>query len=181
MITLTVGRLRKRPIYVYGFRPPAPVSVSVGSIAMVTRDQVLVASLTPLHFDSQEVLISPGSVLIEGKVKRQFCWDRAFVWPPNNAESIVNLVESGRYALILERITEPPNIVKAYRNAINQGLIRLETILNIESAVSARPTLVGVIELKAIGKGKPFWKFARPCLAGQYINDALSRLGVRVV
>ena len=181
MITLTTGLLRKRSIYVYGFRPPAPVSVSVGSIALVTRDMVLIASLTPLHFDSQEVLISPGSVLIEGKVKRQFCWDRAFVWPPNNAESIVNLVESGRYALILERITEPPNVVKAYRSAISQGLIRLETILNIETAVSSRPTLVGVVELRAVGKGKPFWRYPRPCLAGQYINEVLSKLGVRVI
>ena len=96
MITLTIGLIRKRPIYVYGFKPPAQVTVSIGTVAMVTRDMVLIASLTPLHFDSQEVSISPGSVLIEGKVKRQFCWDRAFVWPPNNAESIVNLVETGR-------------------------------------------------------------------------------------
>ena len=181
MITLTTGLIRKRPIYVYGFKQPARVSVGAGSIALITRDLILVTSLTPLHFDSQEASISPGDVYIDGKVRRQFCWDRAFIWPPGNAENIINLVESGHYALIIERIAEPPNVVKTYRNAIKQGLIRLETILNIESAVSARPTLVGVIELRAIGRGKPFWKFARPCIAGQYVNDALSRLGVRVI
>ena len=181
MITLTIGLIRKRPVFVYGFRPPAQVSVGVGSIALATKDLVLIASLTPLHFNSQEVSISPSNVLIDGRVRRQFCWDRAFIWPPNNAEGVINLVESGRYALILERIAEPPNIVRAYRNAISQGLIRLETILNIESAVSARPTLIGVVELRAVGKGKPFWRYPRPCLAGQYINEALSKLGVRVI
>ncbi|WP_252900471.1 hypothetical protein [Vulcanisaeta sp. JCM 14467] len=120
-------------------------------------------------------------MLIDGRVKRQFCWDRSFVWPPDNAQNIVNLVESGRYALVVERIAKPPNVVRAYKSAISQGLIRLETILNIESAVSARPTLIGVIELRAVGSGKPFWRYPRQCLAGQYINDALSRLGIRVV
>lgn len=181
MLTLTVGRLRKRLVYIYGFKPPAPVSVSTGSVAMITRDLVLITSTSPLHFDSQEVTFNEDRILIDGRVRRQFCWDRAFIWPPNNAHDIVNLVESSRYALVIERITKPPNVVKAYRNAISQGLIRLETILNIESAVSARPTLVGVIEIKALSKGKPFWHYPRPCLAGHYINDALSRLGVRVV
>ena len=181
MLTLTIGLIRKKPVYIYGFKPPAQVSVGVGSIALVTKDLVLIASLVPLHFGSQEVPISLSNVLIDGKVRRQFCWDRAFVWPPNNAEGIVNLVEFGRYALILERIAEPPNIVKAYKNAIKQGLIRLETILNIEAAISVSPTLIGVIELRTVGRGKPFWRYPRPCLTGQYINEALTKIGVRVI
>ena len=181
MLTLTTGLIRKRPVYIYGFRPPAQVTIDIGSTTLITKDLVLIASPTPLHSNSPETPISLSNVLIDGKVKRQFCWDRSFVWPPDNAHNIINLVESGRYALTIERIAEPPNVVKAYKNAIKQGLIRLETILNIESAISTKPTLIGIIELRTTGKGKPFWRYPRPCLAGQYINEALTKIGVRVI
>ena len=181
MITLVMGLVRKRPIYVYGFRVPTPVSIGVGSVVLATRDLVLIALMSSFHFDAQEFSISPSNVLIDGRVRRQFCWDRSFVWPPGNAEGLISLVESGRYALVIERVAEAPNLVRAYKNAVKQGLIRLEAMLNIESAISIKPTLIGVIELMAVGKGKPFWRYPRPCLAGQYINEALTRLGVRVV
>ncbi|WP_252900472.1 hypothetical protein [Vulcanisaeta sp. JCM 14467] len=58
MLTLTIGLLRKRPIYVYGFRPPAQVVIGVGSIALITRDLILAASTSPMHFDSQETQIA---------------------------------------------------------------------------------------------------------------------------
>lgn len=181
MIVLTTGLIRRRPVFVYAFRQPATVAVGLGVIAMVTRDLALVASPIPKAFDAQEVSIGPGDVLIRGRVRRQPCWDRSIVWPPDSAESLVELVESGRYALVIERIAEPPNIVRIYRRAISQGLVRAETILNMESAVSILPALVGVVEVQGFRGGKPFWKYPRPCLAGSYINNALARLGIRVV
>ncbi|WP_243676482.1 hypothetical protein [Vulcanisaeta distributa] len=90
-------------------------------------------------------------------------------------------MDSG-YALVIERLSEAPNIVRMYRRLVSQGLIRADTVLNIQASVSTTPTLVGgIIEVREIGRGKPFWRMPRPCLAGQYINNALIRLGVRVV
>ncbi|WP_054853832.1 hypothetical protein [Vulcanisaeta distributa] len=180
MLVFRVGRVRKRDLFVYGFRPPASVVVGLGSVALVTRDLLLIASTTPRAFDTQEMPINPGDVLIKGKVRRQFCWDNNLIWPPENAESLITLVDSG-YALIIERLGEAPNIVRMYRRLVSQGLIRADTVLNIQASVSTTPTLIGIIEVKEIGRGKPFWKLPRPCLAGQYVNNALSKLGVRVV
>ncbi len=94
-------------MFIYGFRVPTPVSVGLGSIAMVTRDSVLIASAVPRNFDAKELPISLGNVLVSGRVRREFCWDGNFIWPPENANSLIALVESG-YALIIERTAKPP-------------------------------------------------------------------------
>ncbi|WP_054853531.1 hypothetical protein [Vulcanisaeta distributa] len=182
MIVLRVGLVRKRDLFVYGFASPSkPVAVGPGSVALVLRGGlVIVASAMPREFGVRELQINPGDVLVKGKVRRQFCWDNNFIWPPENAESLIALVDSG-YALIIERLSEAPNIVRMYRRLVSQGLIRADTVLNIQASVSTTPTLIGIIEVREMGRGKQFWKLPRPCLAGQYVNNALIRLGVRVV
>jgi hypothetical protein len=65
---------------------------------------------------------------------------------------------------------------------MRDGLIRATDILNMQYELSVSPTLVSIIEIKAFGKGKPFWSYAnRGCIAGNYINNALTPLGFRVV
>ncbi|WP_446752932.1 hypothetical protein [Vulcanisaeta sp. JCM 16161] len=181
MLILRDGLVRRRDLFVYGFSSPSrPVNVGLGSVAFITKNSVLVASAMPREFGIRESQINPGDVLIKGKVRRQFCWDGNFIWPPEAAESLVALVDSG-YALVIERLGRAPNIIKTYRKLVNRGLFRAETILNIQAMTSTTPVLVGIIEVEEIGRGRPFWRMPRPCLAGQYINNALSKLGVRVV
>ncbi|ADY01224.1 hypothetical protein VMUT_1017 [Vulcanisaeta moutnovskia 768-28] len=180
MLTLSEGLIRRREVYVYGFRSPTSVTVGLGSIALVTKGLILIVSAIPRSFNAQEEPISLNDTLIRGRVRRHFCWDGNFIWPPENVNALTTLVDSG-YALVIERLDKPPNIIRIYRRLVNQGLIRAETILNIQAAISTTPTLVGIIEVRELGRGKPFWRFPRPCLAGQYVNNALSKLGVRVV
>lgn len=181
MLVFRDGVIRRRNLFVYGFdRPSRPVPVGLGSVALVVRGLVVVASVVPRVFEVRESPIGLGDVLVRGRVRRGFCWDGNFIWPPESAESLISLVDSG-YALVIERVAEAPNVVRAYRRLVDRGYLRADTILNIQAMTSTTPVLVGIIEVEALGVGKPFWRFPRPCLAGQYINNALTKLGVRVV
>jgi hypothetical protein len=69
-----------------------------------------------------------------------------------------------------------------YRRAVMDSKIRLSEILDRQYEISTSPTLVSIIEIRAFGKGKPFWSYAGSgCIAGNYINNALTPLGFRVV
>ncbi len=91
------------------------------------------------------------------------------------------MVDSG-LGLVVMRIERPPNLLKMYKRPMRDGFIRATDILNMQYEISISPTLVSIIEIREFGKGRPFWSYANGgCIAGNYINNALSTLGFRVV
>ncbi len=179
--------VRRRSICVYGVdlarRGSEIITLGLGTVALITRDGALIASEYPLTL-KREITITPnqGDVLIKAKVHREYCWDRLFLWPPQEAvEMVDHLVNSG-FGLVVMRLDRAPNLLKLYRRPIRDGMIRVKDILDMQVPISTLPVQVGILEIKELGKGKPFWAYAgRGCIAGRYINDALSALGFRVV
>ncbi|WP_460173004.1 hypothetical protein [Vulcanisaeta sp. JCM 14467] len=180
MLVLSEGLIRRRPVYVYAFDSSSPVPVPLGVVAMVRRGSVFIASPRPLSVNVPEVGVGLEDVLLVGRVRRELCWDRSFLWPPDAVENLIPLVNSG-YAVIIERIAKAPNVVRMYGRAVSEGLMRADVVLSIESQVAVAPTLVGIVQVQGFGRGKPFWHYPRPCLAGRYLNRALAVLGAQVV
>jgi len=72
--------------------------------------------------------------------------------------------------------------LKLYRKPMMDNMIRAKDILDMQVPISTLPVQVSIIEIREFNKGKPFWVYANGgCIAGRYINDALSALGFRVV
>jgi len=184
---LRTGLIRKRPIFICGLdlarRGSEIITLGLGTVALITRDGALIASENlPLGLP-RKALVTPNQsdILIKAKVHREYCWDNWILRPDYVEERINHLVSSG-FGLVVMRLNRAPNLLKMYRRAIMDSKIRLSEILDRQYEISTSPTLVSIIEIKAFGKGKPFWSYAnRGCIAGNYINNALSTLGFRVV
>ena len=185
-LQLTVGLLRKKPIYVCRLNQrerSTTVTLSLGAVALITRDAALIASEYPMALpkNALEAITSQADVLIKAKVHREYCWDNWILRSNDVEERINHLVNSG-FGLVVMRIERPPNLLKIYKRPMRDGLIRATDILNMQYELSISPTLVSIIEIEELGKGKPFWSYAnRGCIAGNYINNALTPLGFRVV
>jgi len=179
--------IRKRAICIYGVdlarRGSEIITLGLGTVALITRDGALIASEHPITL-KREITITPNQsdILIKAKVHREYCWDRLFLWPPQEAvEMVDHLVNSG-FGLVITRLDKAPNLLKLYKRPIRDGLIRVKDILDMQVPISTLPVQVGILEIKEPSRGKPFWAYAgRGCIAGRYINDALSALGFRVV
>jgi hypothetical protein len=187
-LQLRTGLIRKKTIFVCGLdlarRGSEIITLGLGTVALITRDGALVASENPPFGLPRKALtpINQGDILIKAKVHREYCWDRLFLWPPQEAvEMVEHLVNSG-FGLVVMRLDRAPNLLKLYKRPIMSGLIRAKDLLDMQVPISTLPVQVSIIEIKEFGKGKPFWAYAgRGCVAGRYINDALSALGFRVV
>jgi len=183
---LRIGLIRKRPIFVCGLdlarRGSEIITLGLGTVALITRDGALIASENlPLGLP-RKALVTPNQsdILVKAKVHREYCWDRLFLWPPNEAvEMVEHLVNSG-FGLVVMRLGKAPNLLKLYRKPMMDNMIRAKDILDMQVPISTLPVQVSILEIKELGKGKPFWAYGG-CIAGRYINDALSALGFRVV
>jgi hypothetical protein len=178
--------IRKRPIFVCGLDLSKIGSeralLGLGEVALIMRGRALVASENPPFGLPRKALtpISQNDVLIKARVHREYCWDRLFLWPPDEAvEMVDHLVNSG-FGLVVMRLGKAPNLVKLYRKPMMDNMIRVKDILDMQVPISTLPVQVSILEIKELGKGKPFWSYGG-CIAGRYINDALSALGFRVV
>jgi len=55
-------------------------------------------------------VVNQSDVLVKAKVHREYCWDRLFLWPPNEAvEMVDHLVNSG-FGLVVMRLEKAPNL-----------------------------------------------------------------------
>jgi hypothetical protein len=187
-LQLRTGLIRKRPIFICGLdlarRGSEIITLGLGTVALITRDGALIASENPPFGLPRKALIAPsqGDILVKAKVHREYCWDRLFLWPPNEAvEMVDHLVNSG-FGLVVMRLEKAPNLLKLYKKPMMDNMIRAKDILDMQVPISTLPVQVSILEIKELGRGKPFWSYAsRGCVAGRYINDALSALGFRVV
>jgi hypothetical protein len=187
-LQLRAGLIRKRSICVYGVdlarRGSEIITLGLGAAALITRDGALIASEAPLLNLPRKALITPNQsdILIKAKVHREYCWDRLFLWPPNEAvEMVDHLVNSG-FGLVVMRLDKAPNLLKLYKKPMMDNMVRAKDILDMQVPISTLPVQVGILEIKELGRGKPFWSYVGSgCIAGRYINDALSALGFRVV
>jgi len=184
-LQIQTGLIRKRAICIYGVdlarRGSEIITLGLGTVALITRDGALIASEHPITL-KREITITPnqGDVLVKARVHREYCWDRLFLWPPNEAvEMVDHLVNSG-FGLVVTRLGKAPNLLKLYRKPMMNNMIRAKDILDMQVPISTLPVQVGILEIKELGKGKPFWSYGG-CIAGRYINDALMPLGFRVV
>jgi len=183
---LRIGLIRKKTIFVCGLdlarRGSEIITLGLGTVALITRDGALIASENlPLGLP-RKALVTPNQsdTLVKAKVHREYCWDRLFLWPPNEAvEMVDHLVNSG-FGLVVMRLGKAPNLLKLYRKPMMDNMIRVKDILDMQVPISTLPVQVSILEIKELGKGKPFWAYGG-CIAGRYINDALSALGFRVV
>ena len=183
---MRTGLIRKRPIFICGLDLGEIGSeralLGLGEVALIMRGRALVASENPPFGLPRKALTIPsqGDILIKAKVHREYCWDNWILWPPQEAvEMVDHLVNSG-FGLVVMRLGKAPNLLKIYRKAMMNGLIRAKDILDMQVPISTLPVQVGILEIKELGKGKPFWSYGG-CIAGRYINDALSALGFRVI
>jgi hypothetical protein len=185
-LQIRTGLVRRKAIYVCRLNQKersATVTLSLGAVALITRDIALIASEYPMALpkNALEAITSQVDVLIKAKVHREYCWDNWILRPDYVEERINHLVSSG-FGLVVSRLAKAPNLLKMYRRAVMDSKIRLSEILDRQYEVSISPTLVSIIEIRAFGKGKPFWSYASGgCIAGNYINNALTPLGFRVV
>jgi hypothetical protein len=185
-LQIQTGLIRKKPIFVCGLdlarRGSEIITLGLGTVALITRDGALIASENPPLGLPRKALITPNQsdILIKAKVHREYCWDRLFLWPLNEAvEMVDHLVNSG-FGLVVMRLGKAPNLLKIYKKPMMDNMIRVKDILDMQVPISTLPVQVGILEIKELGKGKPFWSYGG-CIAGRYINDALSALGFRVV
>jgi len=185
-LQLRAGLIRKRPIFVCGLDLGKIGSeralLGLGEVALIMRGRALVASENPPFGLPRKALtvVNQSDILIKAKVHREYCWDRLFLWPPDEAvEMVDHLVNSG-FGLVVMRLGKAPNLLKLYRKPMMDNMIRVKDILDMQVPISTLPVQVGILEIKELGKGKPFWSYGG-CIAGRYINDALSALGFRVV
>jgi hypothetical protein len=187
-LQLRTGLIRKKTIFVCGLdlarRGSEIITLGLGTAALITRDGALIASENPPFGLPRKALtvVNQSDVLVKAKVHREYCWDRLFLWPPNEAvEMVDHLVNSG-FGLVVMRLGKAPNLVKLYRKPMMDNMIRAKDILDMQVPISTLPVQVGILEIKELGRGKPFWSYVGSgCIAGRYINDALSALGFRVV
>ncbi len=185
-LQIRTGLVRRRTIYVCRLNQKersTTVTLSLGAVALITRDVALIASEYPMALpkNALEAITSQVDALIKAKVHREYCWDNWILRPDYVEERINHLVNSG-FGLVVSRLAKAPNLLKMYRRAVMDSKIRLSEILDRQYEVSISPTLVSIIEIRAFGKGKPFWSYASGgCIAGNYINNALTPLGFRVV
>jgi hypothetical protein len=187
-LQLRTGLIRKKTIFVCGLdlarRGSEIITLGLGTVALITRDGALIASENlPLGLP-RKALVTPNQsdTLVKAKVHREYCWDRLFLWPPDEAvEMVDHLVNSG-FGLVVMRLEKAPNLLKLYRKPMMDNMIRVKDILDMQVPISTLPVQVSILEIKELGRGKPFWSYAnRGCVAGRYINDALSALGFRVI
>ena len=185
-LQIQTGLIRKRPIFVCGLdlarRGSEIITLGLGTVALITRDGALIASETPLLNLPRKALtvVNQSDILIKAKVHREYCWDNLFLWPPDEAvEMVDHLVNSG-FGLVVMRLDKAPNLLKLYRKPLMDNMIRAKDILDMQVPISTLPVQVSILEIKELGRGKPFWSYGG-CIAGRYINDALSALGFRVV
>jgi hypothetical protein len=187
-LQLRTGLIRKKTIFICGLdlarRGSEIITLGLGTVALITRDGALVASENPPFGLPRKALtvVNQSDILIKAKVHREYCWDRLFLWPPNEAVEMVEHLVNGGFGLVVMRLGKAPNLLKLYKRPIRDGMIRATEILNMQVPISTLPVQVSIIEIEELGKGKPFWSYAGSgCIAGRYINDALSALGFRVV
>jgi hypothetical protein len=185
-LQLRTGLVRKKTIFVCGLdlarRGSEIITLGLGTVALITRDGALIASENPPFGLPRKALtvVNQIDILIKAKVHREYCWDRLFLWPPDEAvEMVDHLVNSG-FGLVVMRLEKAPNLLKIYKKPMMDNMIRVKDILDMQVPISTLPVQVGILEIKELGKGKPFWSYGG-CIAGRYINDALSALGFRVV
>jgi hypothetical protein len=187
-LQIKTGLVRRRSICVYGVdlarRGSEIITLGLGTVALITRDGALIASEAPLLNLPRRALtpISQSDVLVKAKVHREYCWDRLFLWPPDEAVEMIEHLVNGGFGLVIMRLDKAPNLLKLYKRPMMSGLIRAKDLLDMQVPISTLPVQVSIVEIKELGRGKPFWAYAgRGCIAGRYINDALSALGFRVV
>jgi len=185
-LQLRTGLIRKKTIFVCGLDlgkiGSEKALLGLGEVALIMRGRALVASENPPLGLPRKALtvVNQSDILIKAKVHREYCWDNLFLWPPNEAvEMVDHLVNSG-FGLVVMRLGKAPNLVKLYRKPMMDNMIRAKDILDMQVPISTLPVQVSILEIKELGRGKPFWSYGG-CIAGRYINDALSALGFRVV
>jgi hypothetical protein len=185
-LQMRTGLIRKRSIFVCGLDlgkiGSEKVLLGLDEVALIMRGKALVASENPPFGLPRKALtpINQGDALVKARVHREYCWDRLFLWPPNEAvEMVDHLVNSG-FGLVVMRLDKAPNLLKIYKKPMMDNMIRAKDILDMQVPISTLPVQVSILEIKELGKGKPFWAYGG-CIAGRYINDALSALGFRVV
>jgi len=183
---MRTGLIRKKTIFVCGLDlgkiGSEKTLLGLGEVALIMRGKALVASEnSPFGLPRKALTpISQNDVLVKAKVHREYCWDRLFLWPPNEAvEMVDHLVNSG-FGLVVMRLGKAPNLLKLYRKPLMDNMIRVKDILDMQVPISTLPVQVSILEIKELGEGKPFWSYGG-CIAGRYINDALMPLGFRVV
>ena len=185
-LQIQTGLIRKKTIFICGLDlgriGSEKALLGLGEVALIMRGKALVASENPPFGLPRKALTIPNQsdALIKAKVHREYCWDN-WILRSNDVEDRVNHLLNSGLGLVVMRIERPPNLLKIYKRPMRDGLIRATDILNMQYELSVSPTLVSIIEIRAFGKGKPFWSYASGCIAGNYINDALSTLGFRVV
>jgi len=178
--------IRKRPIFVCGLDLGKIGSeralLGLGEVALIMRGKALVASENPPLGLPRKALtpINQGDALVKARVHREYCWDNLFLWPPQEAVEMVDHFVNSGFSLVVMRLDKAPNLMKIYRKAVMSNMIRVKDILDMQVPISTLPVQVSILEIKELGKGKPFWSYGG-CIAGRYINDALSALGFRVV
>jgi len=185
-LQMRTGLIRKKTIFVCGLDLGKIGSeralLGLGEVALIMRGRALVASENlPFGLPRKALTpISQNDVLVKAKVHREYCWDRLFLWPPQEAvEMVDHLVNSG-FGLVVMRLGKAPNLLKLYKKPMMDNMIRAKDILDMQVPISTLPVQVGILEIRELGKGKPFWAYGG-CIAGRYINDALTPLGFRVI
>jgi len=183
---LRTGLIRKKTIFVCGLDlgkiGSEKALLGLGEVALIMRGRALVASENPPLGLPRKALtvVNQSDILIKAKVHREYCWDNLFLWPPNEAvEMVDHLVNSG-FGLVVMRLDKAPNLLKLYKKPMMDNMIRAKDILDMQVPISTLPVQVSILEIKELGRGKPFWSYGGG-IAGRYINDALSALGFRVV
>jgi len=83
------------------------VTLSLGAVALITRDVALIASEYPMALpkNALEAITSQVDVLIKAKVHREYCWDNWILRPDYVEERINHLVSSG-FGLVVSRLSE---------------------------------------------------------------------------
>jgi len=156
--------------------------LGLGEVALIMKGKALVASENPPFGLPRKALtvVNQSDILIKAKVHREYCWDRLFLWPPDEAVEMIEHLVNGGFGLVIMRLDRAPNLLKLYKRPMMSGLIRAKDLLDMQVPISTLPVQVGILEIRELGKGKPFWSYGG-CIAGRYINDALSALGFSVV
>jgi len=187
-LQVQTGLIRKKTIFICGLDLSKIGSekalLGLGEVALIMRGRALVASENPPLGLPRKALtvVNQSDILIKAKVHREYCWDRLFLWPPDEAVEMVDHLTNSGFSLVVMRLNKAPNLMKIYRKAVMSNMIRAKDILDMQVPISTLPVQVSIIEIKELGRGKPFWSYASGgCIAGNYINNALTPLGFRVV
>ncbi len=110
------------------------MTLSLGTVALITRDKALIASENPPFGLLKKALmpINQGDALVKAKVHRGYCWDKLFLCSPQEAvEMVYHLVNSG-FGLVIMGLGKAPNLSKIYKKPMMDNMIRAKDILDMQ-------------------------------------------------